>query len=677
MRICIRNLCAPLFFTILMVHGNTLLANPLEPKHNSMLTGPYLGQKPPGLTPEVFAPDIISTSGWEYGVVFAPTMKQMYYLREIIVDAKPQQQFVVFELTEQEEDEPAVWIERVISNRVGTPTLSPDNKTLFFGRSYKTQTKNGWSEMQRLGPDFEDLRIMRVSASLNGTLAFDEASTNGFLRYSTLENGKRKNPKPFPRQINTGKWNAHPFIAPDESYVIWDGQRDSETRNSDLFISFKQQDGSWGEAIKFDESINTETNEFASQVTPDGKYLFFNRKVGEGNIDTFWIDAKVIEQVKPAHIKQYQASQAPVGTPALAVGNLSKIPVLPEAFIDTTPVSFDSALKTNKLALPADKTSAIVKFAEQIGTGKYGRYDSLLIAHKGKLVFESYHQRGRYNLPHPQASATKGITSLLLGRAMQLGYLNIDDLHKPLIDFLPKVNRAKLTKGAETITLHKALTMHGGLGVTEEAWQLLEKTPEALQGQKLVQSLLENSAPITNESQVYKYGNYNPMLVMAVLDAVVPGSAQTFIKSELLDKLNIRQYTWQDHVSGLPQAGWMVSLTSRDMIKLGNIVAQNGMWQGTQFIHPEYLKQATSSLVQPTEDWMPAEYRYGYFWYTQPINLNNKTLDITLAWGGGGQRIIAVPELELAIALTGHDRDDNIMQQINSIVIPAFTELWQ
>ena len=140
---------------------------------------------------------------------------------------------------------------------------------------------------------------MRVTSSNSGMIVMDEAKNDSTLRYSHMVDGKWEAPNPLPATINTGQFNAHPFIAPDESYIIWDGQRNSEVRNADLFVSFKQADGSWGEAIKFDERINTPSADFAAQVTPDGKYLFFNRSVGPDNTDTFWVDAQIIEELRP------------------------------------------------------------------------------------------------------------------------------------------------------------------------------------------------------------------------------------------------------------------------------------------------------------------------------------------------------------------------------------------
>ena len=273
----------------------------------SGLHGPYLGQEPPGLTPEVFAPGIISTTGWEINGAFSPDMNEYYFVREVEIDGSLQQQFVVYRKRDNQ------WHEKVISPRVGQPFISPDGKTLFLGRNYKERTAMGWSEIKSLGTLFTDYRIMSLTASAPGTLVFDEAVRDGkgLIRYSALVNGVRQPPEPFPTEINTGEYNAHPFIAPDESYLIWDGQRNSKVRNANLFISFKQKDGSWGNAIEMGPEINTSAAEFGAKVTPDGKYLLFSRNNGEfewkkpdgsvesiPNTDIFWVDANVIEHLR-------------------------------------------------------------------------------------------------------------------------------------------------------------------------------------------------------------------------------------------------------------------------------------------------------------------------------------------------------------------------------------------
>ncbi|MDT7831802.1 hypothetical protein RQM59_05385 [Flavobacteriaceae bacterium S356] len=262
---------------------------------------PYLGQKPPGLLPEVFAPGMVSTKGWEVSGVFTPDLKEFYFIREAATDKENfKQEFVLFQRKNNE------WHESVISGRVGQPFISPDGTIMHLGKRYKERTETGeWSEIKKLSPSFQEIQIMRLTVSSKGTYVFDEAGMpdgDGIIRYSRLVDGKREEPKAFGKEINTGKFNAHPFIAPDESYILWDGRRASGYGNSDIYISFKQQDGSWGAAINLGDKINTSAWEAGARVTPDGKYLFFNRNMGSDNyenVDIFWVDAKVIENLRP------------------------------------------------------------------------------------------------------------------------------------------------------------------------------------------------------------------------------------------------------------------------------------------------------------------------------------------------------------------------------------------
>ncbi len=273
----------------------------LKDSNSPIIESPYLGQKPPGLTPELFAPGIIVKKNWEYGGVFTPDLKEFYFIREVgEVEENKKMEFVVFEYKNKS------WQERVISKRVGQPFIAPDGKTMHLGRRYKERTETGgWSALKKLDSSFQKIQIMRLTASSKGTYVFDEIGMpdgDGVIRYSRLIDGKREEPRPFGAAINTGKMNAHPFIAPDESYLLWDGERDSGYGDSDIYISFKQQDGSWGAAINLGDKINTEAWEAAASVTPDGKYLFFNRNMNPenyDNVDIFWVDAQIIETLRP------------------------------------------------------------------------------------------------------------------------------------------------------------------------------------------------------------------------------------------------------------------------------------------------------------------------------------------------------------------------------------------
>jgi len=177
---------------------------------------------------------------------------------------------------------------------------------MHLGKRYKERAQDGWSEIKSLGSPFEEIPIMRLTASSKGTYVFDEMNKkgNGILRYSRLINGKREAPKPLSKEINMGKWNAHPFISPNESYILWDGERNSGFGDNDIYISFKQQNGLWGSAINLGSKVNTGAEENGAYVTPDGKYLFFNR-----NGDIYWLDAKIIENLR---VKSQTVNKSPL-----------------------------------------------------------------------------------------------------------------------------------------------------------------------------------------------------------------------------------------------------------------------------------------------------------------------------------------------------------------------------
>jgi CubicO group peptidase (beta-lactamase class C family) len=365
-------------------------------------------------------------------------------------------------------------------------------------------------------------------------------------------------------------------------------------------------------------------------------------------------------------------SQAPEATKAETTLAFRDIPFLKKAFIDTTPATRKGDLAVAELGIDGGNKNMIVKLAKELADNKHGDYDSLLIAHKGKFLFESYYKRGRIDLPHFQSSATKGYTSLLLGRAIQLGYLTMADLDKPLISFLKDLDPINFVDGVEKITLHQALTMRSGLRFSDEENANFRKNPETFKGLDQVQAFLELSDPITAKSQIYKYQGPDPIMVMQVLDAVVPGSAKDFIKNEFFGKLGITSYKWRDDKSGLPIGDGRLSLTSRDMLKLGLLVSDKGQWKGEQLLSADYLVKATSGITRPTEEWQPASFFYGYLWYQSNVVVEEKSYDIKIAWGGGGNRVISIEALDLVVVITGLDWDDKIFTQVTEKILPAF-----
>ncbi|MCK5536041.1 MAG: PD40 domain-containing protein, partial [Bacteroidales bacterium] len=111
-------------------------------------------------------------------------------------------------------------------------------------------------------------------------------------------NGAYTKPELLPASINTtgNVLNWTPFIAPDESYLLFSSNR--LNNQQDLFISFRQSDGTWTEAHNLGETINTNKGERFPTLSPDGEFLFFTRWVSSGNEDVMWVSTKVINNIK-------------------------------------------------------------------------------------------------------------------------------------------------------------------------------------------------------------------------------------------------------------------------------------------------------------------------------------------------------------------------------------------
>ncbi|MTI30777.1 serine hydrolase [Xanthovirga aplysinae] len=356
--------------------------------------------------------------------------------------------------------------------------------------------------------------------------------------------------------------------------------------------------------------------------------------------------------------------------PELATFDINKLsysfeqslPDLSNAFLDLSPADRADGITVGNLTFNGNKRASIMQLSREIEEGKHGKYDGMLISHQGKLVFESYYRKGRINLPHFQASVTKAYISLAIGRAIQLGYLTMKDLNKPITHLLKDIKLKKPAKGAENITLHHLLSMRSGIRVSADD---LESIIANGYGSNPTQEFLKHSAAISFETQTFKYQGIDPRITWQVLDSVVPGSAEDFMKNEVLAKIGVNVYGWKKDVEGS-------NMTSRDMLKLGALVMNKGKWNDEQIISAEYLARATSNVTKPTEDWIPDNFSYGYFWYQTEMSVKGKSYKTKFAWGGGGQYIVTVEELDLIVVITGHDGEDKIMAQISETIIPAF-----
>ncbi len=272
-----------------------------------VLRGSYLGQKPPGMTPEIFAPGIVSTEkAWEAAISFSPDGQELLFTRREDIQGS-ENRILSMVLKDGKWTAPKLApFARDITEYEAF--ISPDGTKVFYNSDrakpqngqavgeiwYSEKTGSGWSEGNYLSETINKGWVMFITAARNNNLYFTAGYNQKFGVYkSEFVNGVYQEPILLPQEVNYNR-GAHPFIAPDESYLIFDAQPEGMGK-SQLYVSFKNDKGNWTKAVKFDETINKTQTENIPNVSPDGKYFFFHR-----NNDIYWVDAKIIEGLRPA-----------------------------------------------------------------------------------------------------------------------------------------------------------------------------------------------------------------------------------------------------------------------------------------------------------------------------------------------------------------------------------------
>jgi len=244
----------------------------------------------PSLTPEIFAPNFISTdTNFEFAGTFSADYNSFFFTRRALGGTN---RIFYTEFVDGCWSLPAL---SPISRDLDEfePYITPDGKTIFFGsmrdgRSeyafYQSDFVNGsWQTPIYSETGLNQGFSMYVSVSSSGNIYF--TGTNGIYVIRKLDGE-------FQPRVFTGVSGKHPYIALDESYMLIDrGSGDA----SYIYIT-RKQNGYWSTPVKLGPEINQLwAEQICSSVTPDGKYFFFSRYV-EGTSNIYWVDASYLDQ---------------------------------------------------------------------------------------------------------------------------------------------------------------------------------------------------------------------------------------------------------------------------------------------------------------------------------------------------------------------------------------------
>jgi hypothetical protein len=255
------------------------------PGENTGLEGPYLGQELPGETPVVFAPGIVSVRGnFEFAITFTADGRELYFSSH-----------TGMHVSRWEEDgwtAPDTAPCAKVHPGAFEAHITPDGKRMYFGKGPEIwvmdRTGDGWGEARRHGPG------MFVTTTADGVIYVTDISTHtmGQVVVQRPVEGGYAPAEPAGGGVSDSTGAAHPCVAHDERFVVFDSWRNGTIGQSDLFVCARTADGSWGEAIHLPEGINTEGENIAATLSPDGSFLFFTT-----NNDIYWVSASLLDNL--------------------------------------------------------------------------------------------------------------------------------------------------------------------------------------------------------------------------------------------------------------------------------------------------------------------------------------------------------------------------------------------
>ena len=277
----------------------------------------YFGQTPPSLTPEIFAPGIISVEGrLEEAIAFSPNGKEIWF-------SYTNQDWSWFTLQYVEETN-GVWSETKTPPFTGqyidmTPRYSLDGERLFFSSIRPTappwipdfyevhREGGGWSEPLKLG----DKPAVFGVTSNGGTVWYLPKTLDGGLgaediyRFTQNESDSTVFQN-LGSSVNSeyNEWSV--AVSPEDGFIVFGSDRPTGAGWGDLYVSFQRSDSTWTEAQSLGIDVNTEYHENSPFISLDGRYLFFHRRNNvsatdytAAESDIYWVSMELVTSMRP------------------------------------------------------------------------------------------------------------------------------------------------------------------------------------------------------------------------------------------------------------------------------------------------------------------------------------------------------------------------------------------
>lgn len=318
--------------------------------------------------------------------------------------------------------------------------------------------------------------------------------------------------------------------------------------------------------------------------------------------------------------------------------------------------------------------------SQMIEAGSFGDIQSLLIVRYGNMAVENYYQGYNRHLLHFTASVTKSVTSLLIGIAIDQGFL--DGIEQGVLDktVLELFREYQMVINADpmkqSLVFRHLLTMSSGLQWDETTHPIEDPRNDYYQAYHSEDSskyILEKLVSQDPGSVFHDNGGLSMLLSRIIFDNT-DLHADEFAEEYLLKPLGITTFVWDQLDDGLADTGGGLDLRPYDLAKIGCLYVNDGKWKNHQVVSKTWIKESTRA-------WIEAQYindfditaHYGFQWWLLPIQglpgITPQDNDIYMARGQYGQFIFAIPSLEMVVVITSDNEEtEEFMMGIYTIL---------
>ncbi|MBL4707863.1 MAG: serine hydrolase [Flavobacteriales bacterium] len=314
---------------------------------------------------------------------------------------------------------------------------------------------------------------------------------------------------------------------------------------------------------------------------------------------------------------------------------------------------------SNQLLLP--------KMENDIGNKELDKTESVIIAKNGKIIYENYFAGFNAVVPHDMRSASKSISSAIVGVTIDKNLIKSVDQN--IYEFLPEVYQNTKDSLKSKITIQSLLTMSSGIDAVDFGANSNSNSPATENNYQRTmnwtKSILETSMinkPFTHAN----YGSANPHLLGVAVSSVVEEPLELFMDQKLFSPLGISNYIIQSDMSGKPYFGGGMYLTPRDMLKFGQLYLNKGKWRNKRILSKKWIENSFKNYLnlENTID----KNGYGYLWWHHTYTINGRELKSVEARGAGGQYIFVIPKLKVVAVITSGNYRNKKGQQPEKIL---------